>query len=387
MLSYYRKLVSEHSRILAFQKGIEAAVRPGDTVCEIGTGLGTFAFMASRAGAAKVYAIEEGSVVELAKKLFLANKKYMGEVEFIKAHSTETHLKEKVDVVIFEDYECQGLIPEQESVLKDARRRFLKSGGTFIPCGMELFWAPLQAENIWQKEISCLEANKEKVSGLDFSLTRDLVSHSRVITRLDADVVLSSPAMLDSIDFAERQELEFSRKLTIEITKPGILHGFGSWAEFIFPGGHRFSLSYEKPVTVFSRAFFPLPEPVSVEPGDCIRMNVSVFKKPFPSHTWSWWGEVVDRCGKNKTKWQSSTLHLAPFQQQDLYLPQALAPDFRPVLNNEGRLRKFILEQIDGQGTVEEIALRLMEKFPDEIPSKGEALTKVARIVKKCCRQ
>ena len=158
---------------------------------------------------------------------------------------------------------------------------FLKPGGTFVPWGMELFWAPLQAEKIWQNDISCLDKNKQQVLGLDLSLTRDLVPHSRVVTTLEADFVLSPPVLLDSIDFAEKQELKFSRELTMEITKPGVLHGFGSWAEFLFPGGHRFSLSYEKPLTVYARAFFPLPETVAVEPGDCIRMHVSVFKKLF----------------------------------------------------------------------------------------------------------
>ncbi len=385
MISYYRKLVAESSRIQAFQKGISAAVRPGDTVCEIGTGLGTYAFMASRSGAAKVYAIEEGPVIELARKLYTVNQKDLGEIEFIKQYSTFAHLPEKVDVVIYESFECQGLTPVHELVLEDARRRFLKPGGTFVPNEMALYWAPLQAEEIWLKEVSCLEKNGERVSGLDFTLTRQLASNDRIMTQLEADAVLSQPIKIDAFNFAERQKLEFKRELNIIITKPGTLHGFGSWADFIFPDGNRFSLSYETPVTTYSRAFFPTPEPVSVEAGDVIQMNVSVLKKPLPkNHSWSWWGRIVDRTGRSKAKWQSSSFHLAPFLKQDLYLPRSFAADYRPVLNKEGHLRKFILEQIDGKQTMEEIARRVAEKFPVECPSLDEALNRVARLAKKC---
>ncbi|MBC8431703.1 MAG: class I SAM-dependent methyltransferase [Desulfobacterales bacterium] len=385
MISYYRKLVAEHSRMQAFQNGITAAVRPGDTVCEIGAGLGTYAFMASRAGAAKVYAIEEGPVIELARKLYKANQNDLGVIEFIKQYSTLVHLEDKVDVVIYEDFECQGLSPLQESVLKDASRRFLKPGGTFIPYGLELYWVPLQAENIWQKEVSCLDKNEEKVLGLDFALTRELTSNERIQTPFEADSLLSSELLIESLNFAEKQQLEFSRELTFKITTSGTLHGFGSWADFLFPGGHRFSLSYEKPVTAYSRAFFPLPEPVPVETGDCIRMKVGVVKKPLPNrHTWSWWGEIDDRHGRSKFKWQSSTLHLSQFQKQDIEFSRYIDTDYCPVLNEEGHLRKFILERMNGNMTIEQIANELLVRFPENFPSLGKALTKVTRLAKKC---
>lgn len=385
MISYYRKLIAEHSRMQAFQNGITAAVRPGDTVCEIGAGLGTYAFMASRAGAAKVYAIEEGPVIELARKLYKANQNDLGVIEFIKQYSTLVHLEDKVDVVIYEDFECQGLSPLQESVLEDACRRFLKPGGTFIPYGLELYWAPLQAENIWRKEVSCLDKNEEKVLGLDFALTRELSSNERIQTPFEADSLLSSELLIESLNFAEKQQLEFSRELTFKITKSGTLHGFGSWADFLFPGGHRFSLSYAKPVTAYSRAFFPMPEPVPVETGDCIRMKVGVVKKPLPNHhTWSWWGVIEDRHGRSKSKWQSSTLHLSQFQKQDVKLSRYIDTDYCPVLNEEGHLRKFILERMNGNMTIEQIANELLVRFPENFPSLGKALTTVTRLAKKC---
>lgn len=385
MICVYRKLVAEHNRIQAFQNGISAAVRQGDTVCEIGTGLGTYAFMASRAGAAKVYAIEQGPIIELAKKLYVANQKDLGEIEFIRQYSTFVHLPEKVDMVIYEDFESQGITPVQESILEDARRRFLKPGGTFIPYGMALYWVPLQAEAIWRKEISCLAANEEKVFGLDYTLARNLASHERIRTSLEAEAILSPPIQVEKINFADKQHLDFACEIATEITMPGKLHGFGSWADFLFPGGQRFSLTYQQPVTLYSRAFFPLPEPVPVDIGDTVRMKVSVLKKPLPNnHTWSWWGEIADQHGRNKLNWNNSTLHVADFQPRDIYLPRSLDAKHRPVLNQEGHLRKFILEQMDGNKTMEDMATEIMARFPEDFPSLGKALTKIARLVKKC---
>jgi protein arginine N-methyltransferase 1 len=378
-------LVADHNRIQAFQNAISTAVRPGDTVCEIGTGLGTFAFMASRAGAAKVYAIEEGPIIEVAKKLYAANHKNLGEIEFIRKISTSASLPEKVDVVIYEDFECQGIAPAQESILEDARRRFLKPEGTFIPHGMELYWVPLQAEDILKHHVSNLDENQERVFGFDFGLTRKLVTHERIRTSLEAEAILAPKIQIERINFTENQQLSFTRELAITIQTHGTLHGFGSWADFLFPDGKNFSLTYEQPTTLFGRAFFPLPEPVPVDPGDHIRMNVSVAKKPFPNfHTWTWWGEITGQNGQHKYDWQRSTLQVADFQPQDIHLSRSCNTTYRPVLNQEGNVRKFILKLMDGDRSIEDIAKALMLRFPEDIPEFDKALTQVARVAKKC---
>ena len=107
-------------------------------------------------------------------------------------------------------------------------------------------------------------------------------------------------------------------------------------------------------------------------------------KKPLYDHTWTWWGEIIDKKGKIKTKWNSSTLHLLPFQSHDINLPKSFDTGYHPHLNKEGHIRKFILEQMNGSITIDTIAHKVIEQFPDEFPSLSEAFTKVVRIVKKC---
>jgi len=51
MIKYYLGLLKDKQRIEIFREAISKSVSPGDVVLDLGTGLGTFAFFAAKAGA------------------------------------------------------------------------------------------------------------------------------------------------------------------------------------------------------------------------------------------------------------------------------------------------------------------------------------------------
>src|SRR5580693_6354410 len=67
------EMLNDRLRTSSFLAAIGEVVRPGDVVVDIGTGTGVLAVAAARAGARRVYAVEETSIGEAAKALFLAN--------------------------------------------------------------------------------------------------------------------------------------------------------------------------------------------------------------------------------------------------------------------------------------------------------------------------
>jgi hypothetical protein len=52
---YYQDMIGDTRRMARYRAAIEAVVRPGDVVADLGTGLGVLAMMAVQAGAARVY--------------------------------------------------------------------------------------------------------------------------------------------------------------------------------------------------------------------------------------------------------------------------------------------------------------------------------------------
>lgn len=62
-------MLLDEARMEAYQRAIATSVRPDNVVVDIGAGTGILSFLACSACASRVYAIEGGSVIEVAQEL------------------------------------------------------------------------------------------------------------------------------------------------------------------------------------------------------------------------------------------------------------------------------------------------------------------------------
>ncbi|MGB7728916.1 MAG: methyltransferase domain-containing protein, partial [Candidatus Acidiferrum sp.] len=82
-------MIADAGRFNAYANAIARAVRPGDTVAEIGCGPGVFSLLACRAGARRVFAIESESCIQFARELAAANG-FTDRIEFFQSDSRKT---------------------------------------------------------------------------------------------------------------------------------------------------------------------------------------------------------------------------------------------------------------------------------------------------------
>ncbi len=140
-LSAHEEMLSDSVRVDAYHRGIHRNVQAGDVVVDLGTGTGLLAFMASRAGARKVYAVEHSDLIDVAREIGRLNG--FTNIEFVRANSREFTPPERVDVVLHEQMGDELFNENMLENLLDVRDRFLRPHGRILPSRFRLFTEPV----------------------------------------------------------------------------------------------------------------------------------------------------------------------------------------------------------------------------------------------------
>ncbi|RMF10744.1 MAG: methyltransferase domain-containing protein, partial [Alphaproteobacteria bacterium] len=151
-IASYGKMLADRVRVDAYAAALEAVVRPGCVVLELGTGPGFFALLAARLGAGKIYAIEPDDVILTARAV--AEHNGLAErIELIQARSSEVDLPEPADVMVSD---LRGVLPLFDDHLPSiayARERHLKPDGILIPQRDDLRAAIVEAPDLYRRKV------------------------------------------------------------------------------------------------------------------------------------------------------------------------------------------------------------------------------------------
>ncbi len=298
-INYHLSMLTDDVRTGSYRQAISQVVKTGDTVVDIGCGSGILTFLACRAGARHVYAIESEAVIEIAK---LVAKKvgFQDRVTFYNAASFDVELPEMADVILTE---TMGIFGFEEGILgslTDARNRFLKKGGRLIPHEVDLFLAPVELPQFYHHAIDFWTSGCQ---GFDFSPVRDLTVNNFHPLKLHNDSFLSEASRVEQIAFLGTQRAEVDAQVSFYATRRGRLHGLAGWfnAELI-PGLHISNGPKDKG-SHWGLAFFPIDQPVVVNQGNRIQVEVCSTKN---GEHWHWQVEV------NGHRFEQSTLRGTP---------------------------------------------------------------------------
>lgn len=141
--SAHRVMVRDEVRTNAFQKAIDATVKPGDVVLDVGAGSGVLSLFAAKAGAARVYAIERSrEAAAMARHLVHANG-FDAIVTVIEGDVRQVAPPEQVDVIVSEWMGAIGIDENMYGSVLFARDHWLKPDGRIIPASVTAMAAPV----------------------------------------------------------------------------------------------------------------------------------------------------------------------------------------------------------------------------------------------------
>src|SRR5713226_518773 len=374
-LDEFGDMIADEARFGAYAEAIARTVRPGDTVVDVGCGPGMFALLACRAGARRVYAIEAGEVVQFARSLAAANG-FADRIEFLHGTSTQLILPERADVVISDVRGALPLFGEAVSALEDARKRFLAEGGAFIPLRDTLFAALVEAETFYTRITAPWGTN---ANGLDLSSSLPLVLNSIYKTRFNGEQLVSNREPWCVLDYANGAQGRVAATLELKARRNSVVHGLVLWFEAVLAEGIGFSGAPGNPETVYGHVFLPWLTPVDMAEGDTVSAELRA-DRVGGEYIWRWDTRVPESAARPAREFHQSTFLGATFSSAAL---RRRAAEFVPVLTEAGQAERWLLQAMDGQAPLQEIARSAVQHFPHIFPRWEEAFKRASELSEK----
>ncbi len=290
-LSEHEEMLSDSARVTSYHRGIHQAVSAGDVVLDLGAGTGLLSFMASRAGAAKVYAVEHSDFIDVAREIAEFNG--FTNIEFVKANSREFTPPEPIDLVLHEQMGDEVFNENMVENLLDLRDRVLRPSGRLLPARFRLYVEPvvfkesMRVRRFWNIALpDCIDLGPMEFSPaaarFDTRRTEQLWTRSGSVER-----TVGPPQPVLEFDLHTLESLDsLPLDHVVERTADSdlIVDGACVWFEAIFDDQNILTTSPLAPLTSWGNRLFRLDRELAR--GEQLRLHVHLGRL-IDSTTWS----------------------------------------------------------------------------------------------------
>jgi protein arginine N-methyltransferase 1 len=371
----YYMMIADRVRTAAYTRALEEADCRDSVVLDIGTGCGYFAVLACQLGAVKVHAVEPDPIIEIAREVAVTNG-VADAIEFHPMLSTEVTLPRPADILISD---LRGILPffgQHIRSIVDARTRLLREGGVQIPARDDIFAAFVCSERIFA-DYALPSSGDALVPDIEPLVGRLRNSWTKARVKLDE---CASPSIhLRSIDYSTVEATDFQGSLSWEPASRCTSHGICVWFDTVLYRDIGYSNAPGAPEAIYGQAFFPFETPLHLEKGDIATVSLrAVLIRG--EYVWSWDTEVRSKKddGAVRVAFRQSVLKGNAPMKEALHR-QANA--YVPPASDSVQMKRFVLERVDGNTSLEAIARELAAKFPAKFASWSAALPFVGAAV------
>ena len=350
--------LSHRHRLDLYRAAVKKVIRPGDRVVDAGCGTGVLGLLCLQAGAAHVYAIDSTAAIEVAREA-LTRAGWASKAAFICGSSFQVELPERVDMVICDHVGYFGFDYGLIGLLADARKRFLKPGGTLMPRRLTLHVGAVESQKCQQ----LAEAWQSLGIPPEFHWVRQHSVNSKHAVDLQRDELMTDPAELCCIDLQVDQPDFFSWSARLTVQRDGVLHGLAGWFECELAEGIWMTNSPFSNASIDRfQAFFPIDEALPVKCGEVL--DVTVMARPADNIIA--WGVVHPASGRrfSHSTWQGDLLERERLARS--------RPEHVPQVGRIAHARSLVLGYCDGHRSVAQMQEAVLRDHPALFPSTEE---------------
>jgi len=274
--TWHFDIIADEVRNETYGRALEAVVKPGMTVLEIGTGTGLLSMLAARAGAAHVYTVEREPDVARAAREIIARNDMADRITVIDKDAHELRLGEdlprRADVFVAELVDDSLLGEDVLGLTRLARERFLVDDAILLPSEVSAIGCVVAADEQHHKRYRMAD-----VMGFDltpFNRFSPVRSSWYDMTQGRDVVPLSEPTTLLHLDLTRDVPKEASTAVSLTITRPGKAEGVMRWLRLDF--GHGIVYEVRPPKrSCWTPLVHHLRAPLDLAPGDAVEVEVS----------------------------------------------------------------------------------------------------------------
>jgi protein arginine N-methyltransferase 1 len=280
-ISVHQLMLSDSVRTLAYERALQAVIRPHHRVLDFGCGTGILSFFAHRAGARRIYAVDRSQFIGGARAIARVNG--FDRIEFLYGED-DVELPTAVDVIVSE---WMGHFVFNESMLEPLARlrdRCLVPGGIMIPRRLTLHAGVVTDPTV----LTRYQYFQNRPYGIDFS---PLVACSTARTealRLKPEQVATTVIPLGALDMQTCRETPPFLAGTAVFTEATTAYGLAGWFDAELADAVGFGTGPFSPRTHWQQLGFPLPAPFHIEAGQPLAIRIEPIEVEDDRRHWRW---------------------------------------------------------------------------------------------------
>ena len=371
-LAAHGSMIADRARCEAYAAVLRRHVRASTRVLDLGTGIGLFAVLAAKLGAAVVDAVEPDGVVEIAREIARANG-VSERIRFHQVRAQEITLPEPADVVIGD---LRGVLPphgEHFAVIADARRRHLAPGGLIAPRRDELRAAIVSSPD---RHARLFEAWDAAPWDIDLSAGATRLSHRLVKVRLAPEEIATPARTWAEVDYGSVEAGGVGGTAAWTFDRAHTVHGVALWFRTELDEGIGYSSGPLGSARTYGQTFFAWRQAQRLRAGETVRVEIRRDSVGLEG-AWRLKTTIAPPSAAPRRRLDHVTLMAVPLGLAQL---GRVAHDHVPRPNREARVDRVGLAALDGTRTVSDLAEVLREAFPEHFPDEAAALTHAGRL-------